>query len=113
MWQSSADTEEGDRYVNKIETVYRFFLSENVSAEYFKWYITKGAQLQLPIEYYSDETNIAPKAGHEYRAFKWDPAASTLAANGSSANYTGRQKPKPCTTRECSEVYRNIVYTFR
>ena len=114
VWQSSADSEEGDRYVNKIETVYRFFLSENASAEYFKWYISKGAQLQLPIEYYSDETDIAPKAGHEYRAFKWDPLLSNLITANSTSNSTHvKQRPKPCNTKECSDVFRNIVYAFR
>lgn len=114
VWQSSADSEEGDRYVNKIETVYRFFLSENASAEYFEWYISKGAQLQLPIDYYSDETEIAPKAGYEYRAFKWDPLVSSVViANSTGSNITSKQQPKPCNTKECSEVFRNIVYVFR
>lgn len=115
LWQSSADSEEGDRYVNKIETVYRFFLNENASAEYFEWYIGKGAQLQLPIEYYSDETDIAPKAGHEYRALKWDPLLSNLiTSNSTSSNSTpAKRKPKPCNTKECSDVFRNIVYVFR
>lgn len=116
VWQSSADSEEGDRYVNKIETVYRFFLSENASAEYFEWYINKGAQLQLPVEHYSDETEIAPKAGNEYRAFKWDPILSNLVSNGTSTisnSSKPKHKPKPCNTKECADVFRNIVYVFR
>ena len=127
LWQSSAESEEGDRYVNKIETVYRFFSSDNISSQYFHRYISGGAQLLLPLDHYVDETNTAPRAGEEFRAFKWDPLLFTPINKESTASedaldpnkmtpdarqgYEGT--PKACTSKECGSVFRHIVYVFR
>jgi len=118
FWQSSAESEEGDRYVNKIETVYRFFNSDNISSQYFNRYINNGAQLQLPLEYYTDETSTAPKAGEEYRAYKWDPLlfASREADGIDTGTVTpvkGYVLPKTCDSKDCRNVFRHTVYVFR
>lgn len=114
FWHSSAESEEGDRYVNKIETVYRFFSSDNISSQYFNRYIENGAQLQLSMDYYSDETNTAPKAGEEYRAFKWDPLLYNKEEEIDTKTMTpAKDYKKPCNTKECKEVFRHIVYVFR
>lgn len=117
FWQSSAESEEGDRYVNKIETVYRFFNSDNISSQYFNRYINNGAQLQLPLDHYTDETSTAPKAGEEYRAFKWDPLLYANKEDGIDPNTMTPAKdyipPKTCNTKECRDVFRHIVYVFR
>lgn len=118
FWQSSAESEEGDRYVNKIETIYRFFSNDNISSQYFKRYVQNGAQLQLPLDYYSDETSTAPKAGEDYRAFKWDPLLFESREDetidpgpmGSAKDYI---PPKSCNTKQCRTVYRHIVFIFR
>ncbi|XP_057292989.1 uncharacterized protein LOC130621676 [Hydractinia symbiolongicarpus] len=112
IWQSSADSEEGDRYVNKIETVYRFFVNDNVSAEYYKWNLLNGANLQLPLQHYSDETDIAPKAGQEYHAFKWDPLLYYVQKSVTD-NDTSTKERKVCTKKECKNTFRHIVYIFR
>ena len=122
LWQSSAESEEGDRYVNKIETVYRFFNNDNISSQYFHRYISGGAQLLLPLDHYVDETNTAPRAGEEFRAFKWDPLQltskeSTEAEDALDPNTMtpakGYEPPKTCNSKECGSVFRHIIYVFR
>ena len=115
IWQSTADSEEGDRYVNKIETVYRFFVSDNSSAEYFDWYSGRGSSLQLPLDFYTDETKNAPKAGDQFKALKWDPLLNTGGTVLNDTNSTDENKgnKKTCKTQACKDVYRHIVYIFR
>jgi len=118
VWQSTAESEEGDRYVNKIETIYRFFVSDNASAEYFNWYLKHGATLLLPLEYYTDDTVIAPKAGNEYRALKWEPTIDekSLTLSNNTNKSDGKvieEEQKTCQSRECKSVFRHIVYIFR
>lgn len=117
IWQSSAELEEGDRYVNKIETIYRFFVNDNASAQYFTEYLLNGASLSLSLDSYSDETSTAPKAGQEFQAFRWEPplvSQATAHSNSSNANDSKIDlSTKKCSGKGCSNIFRHIVYVFR
>lgn len=134
IWQSSAEQEEGDRYVNKIETIYRFFSNENLTSEYFLWYIASGAFLPLSLDKYSNESAIAPQAGELWSAFKWDPDTnkskqeeqtkeayvgnhSVLNEKNSSTDDADSSVSTAFTTQVCSgqqcRVFRHTVYVFK
>ncbi|XP_065665043.1 uncharacterized protein LOC100200063 isoform X2 [Hydra vulgaris] len=116
IWQSTAESEEGDRYVNKIDTAYRFFVNYNDSSEYFKWFLFSGSVLPLPISYYTEETNTSPTAGQQYRSFRWEPInGNYISSNNDSKRneHLGVQKEKVCNNKKCKDVFRHIVYVFR
>ena len=113
VWQSTAETEEGDRYVNRINTSYRFFLNETAARLYFQrcW---RSAVLPLPIELYSEETHSAPKAGVEFRAFKWEPLV--FYSEKRNQNITDSDLASldlKCGSEGCRSVFKHIIYIFR
>eukprot|EP00795_Rhopilema_esculentum_P014726 gene14726-5826_t len=108
VWQSTADTEEGDRYVNKVDTIYRFFRNESTALQYFQNY-WGNVPLPLPFELYSDETPTAPTAGSEFSAFKWDPVA---VYNDKTEEEVSKIHHR-CGTKGCSSVFKHILYLFR
>ena len=80
VWQSTADHGEGDRYVSRIDTLYKLFENSSAAVGYFTNYWTArldDAQA-LPLEHYFDETKISPQAGGNYRAYRWDPVAKPI-----------------------------------
>ncbi len=110
VWQSSAETEEGDRYVNRVDTIYRFFRNESIALAYFQHY-WGNVPLPSPFELYSEETNTSPSAGSEFRSFKWDPVAV----------YREKEKDEVevaklhtmCGSKGCNSVFKHILYVFR
>lgn len=77
VWQSTADHGEGDRYVSRIDTLYKLFENSSGALGYFTNYWTGRLDdsQALPLEHYFDETMISPQAGRNYRAYRWDPVA--------------------------------------
>ena len=77
VWQSTADHGEGDRYVSRIDTLYKLFENSSGAVGYFPNYWTGSLDdsQALPLEHYFDETKISPQAGGNYRAYRWDPVA--------------------------------------
>ncbi|RMX53422.1 hypothetical protein pdam_00017034 [Pocillopora damicornis] len=73
FWQSTANLEEKDRYVKKIATNYRLFERESLASKYFDEYWHEKLKDPLPTSFYNEETKNSPKAGNEFRAFRWDP----------------------------------------
>ena len=75
VWQSTADHGEGDRYVSRIDTLYKLFENSSAVSHYFNNYWTDRLDdsQALPLEQYFDETKISPQAGGNFRAFRWDP----------------------------------------
>ncbi len=77
VWQSTADHGEGDRYVSRIDTLYKLFENSSAAVGYFTnyWTARLDDSQALPLEHYFDETKISPQAGGNYRAYRWDPVA--------------------------------------
>lgn len=75
VWQSTADYGEGDRYVSRIDTLYKLFENSSAAAGYFNnyWADKLDDSQALPLEQYFDETKISPQAGGNFRAFRWEP----------------------------------------
>ena len=97
VWESTATFEEGDRYVQKIHTSYKIFENETTAGSYFSYYGSERITDPLPVDVYT-EVSQAPKAGEEFRAFRWDPL--TLPNRGTLSQ-------KAATTP------RHILYIFR
>ena len=108
VWQSSAETEEGDRYVNKVDSIYRFFRNESTAMEYFHNYWGNVA-LPLPFELYSEETSTSPTAGSQFRSFKWDPV---VVYQNKDVDEIATMHPQ-CGIKGCISVFKHILYIFR
>eukprot|EP00794_Sanderia_malayensis_P003382 gene3382-3872_t len=108
VWQSSAETEEGDRYVNRVDTIYRFFRNESIASAYFQSY-WGNVPLPLPFELYTEETKISPTAGSEIRSFKWDPDAAYSQKDEAEI----AQIHSKCGVKGCHSVFKHILYIFR
>ena len=108
VWQSTAYTEEGDRYVNKIDTIYRFFRNESTALQYFQSY-WGNVPLPLPFKLYNDETPTAPSAGSEFAAFKWDP----VAVYSEKSEEELAELHKQCGSGGCNSIFKHILYLFR
>ena len=80
VWQSTADHGEGDRYVSRIDTLYKLFGNSSGAVGYFSnyWAGRLDDSQALPLEHYFDETKISPQAGWNYRAYRWDPVARPI-----------------------------------
>ena len=80
VWQSTADHGEGDRYVSRIDTLYKLFENSSAAVGYFTnyWTARLDDSQALPLEHYFDETKISPQAGGNYRAYRWDPVAKPI-----------------------------------
>lgn len=103
-WQSTATLEEKDRYVKRISTNYRLFENENNARGYFDSYWSDKLKDPLPRSFYTEETEGAPKAGDEFRAFRWDPAVvSHLTSETKNSQWYHR----------ASATSRHIIYIFR
>ncbi|XP_068670267.1 uncharacterized protein [Montipora foliosa] len=106
LWQSTAIIEEKDRYVKKIVTHYKLFEGESLASKYFHEYWHEKLRDPLPTSFYNEETENAPKAGDEFRAFRWDPLAPTEMSSN-----TGRGE-NPWIHR-AGATSRHIIYIFR
>lgn len=103
VWQSTASLEEGDRYAKKISTHYKLFENESAAKLYFNGYWHERLRDPLPSSFYSEETDSAPKAGSEFRAFKWDPLLNMIPENLKGSNWVPR----------ASSTSRHLIYIFR
>ncbi|XP_062519456.1 uncharacterized protein LOC134194528 isoform X2 [Corticium candelabrum] len=71
-WESADEYEEEDRYIARLETVYKVFAS-NVSAdEYFTKFWGTHLYDHLPPYLYVDQSDSSPLVGQQTRAFRWD-----------------------------------------
>ncbi len=104
FWQSTANVEEKDRYVKKIATHYKLFERESLASKYFTEYWHEKVKDPLPTSFYNEETENAPRAGNEFRAFRWDPLIPFPAEISS--------EPNPWIHR-ASTTSRHIIYIFR
>lgn len=77
VWQSTADYGEGDRYVSRIDTLYKLFENSSGAMKYFNnyWSDRLDDSQAIPLEHYFDDTSISPQAGRNYKAYRWDPIA--------------------------------------
>ena len=103
VWQSTASLEEGDRYAKKISTHYKLFENESAAKLYFNGYWHERLRDPLPSSFYSEETESAPRAGSEFRAFKWDPLLNMIPENSKGSNWVPR----------ASSTSRHLIYIFR
>jgi len=107
FWQSTANEEEKDRYVKKIVTHYKLFERESHASKYFTEYWHEKLKDPLPTSFYNEETDNSPKAGNEFRAFRWDPLIPFPAEISSTSS-----GPNPWIHRATS-TSRHIIYIFR
>ena len=104
IWQSTATMEEKDRYVKRISTNYRLFQNENNAHGYFNTYWNDKLKDPMPISFYTEETDGAPKAGDEFKAFRWDPTAvSQLSSEAKNSPWFHR----------AAATSRHIIFVFR
>ncbi|CAB3978297.1 Hypothetical predicted protein [Paramuricea clavata] len=77
VWKSKEHHGEGDRYVSRIDTLYKLFENSSAAVGYFTNYWTGRLDdsQALPLDHYFDETQISPQAGGNYRAYRWEPVA--------------------------------------
>ena len=106
IWQSTASIEEKDRYVKKIGTNYKLFDSESLASKYFGAYWHDKIKDPLPSRFYNEETGSSPKAGDEFRAFRWDPIM--LSQGELPSNHSSNLWVQRATTTS-----RHIIYIFR
>lgn len=107
FWQSTANIEEKDRYVKKIVTHYKLFERESLASKYFHEYWHDKLRDPLPTNFYFEETENAPKAGNEFRAFRWDPLAPPppeISSNGEGQNLW---------IHRAAATSRHIIFIFR
>lgn len=71
-WQSADEYEEEDRYIARLETVYKVFENNESAAEYFTKFWGTHLYDPLPPYLYVDQSETSPLAGQERRAFRWD-----------------------------------------
>lgn len=98
--------EEKDRYVKKIATYYKLFERETLASKYYNEYWHEKLRDPLPTSFYNEETENAPKAGNEFRAFRWDPVSPLPAEISSDAG------ENPWLHRAAA-TSRHIIYIFR
>lgn len=100
VWQSTAGHGEGDRYVRRIDTLYKLFENSSAARGYFTNYWTGRLDdsQALPLDHYFDATKISPQAGGYYRAYRWDPVARPLSGE--------------TTNQQHSKQARHIHYIF-
>lgn len=106
FWQSTANIEEKDRYVKKIATHYKLFETESLASKYFHEYWHEKLKDPLSTNFYDEETENAPKAGDEFRAFRWDPLSPLTTEVSSIAGES------PWIHRATATA-RHIIYIFR
>lgn len=106
FWQSTANIEEKDRYVKKIATHYKLFETESLASKYFHEYWHEKLKDPLSTNFYDEETENAPKAGDEFRAFRWDPLSPLPTEVSSIAGES------PWIHRATATA-RHIIYIFR
>ena len=106
FWLSTANIEEKDRYVKKIATHYKLFERESLASKYFTEYWHEKSKDPLPTVFYNEETENAPRAGNEFRAFRWDPLVPLPAEFSSTAG------DNPWIHRAMA-TSRHIIYIFR
>ncbi|XP_032233868.2 uncharacterized protein LOC116616106 isoform X2 [Nematostella vectensis] len=104
VWQSTANIEEQDRYVKRIATNYVMFENELGASNYFRDYWHDKLKDPLPTSFYIEETENAPRAGQEFRAFRWDPAS----VNEPSASV--RNSP---WNHKAASTSKHMIYIFR
>lgn len=107
FWQSTANVEEKDRYVKKIATHYKLFERESLASKYFTEYWHEKFKDPLPTSFYNEETENAPKAGNEFRAFRWDPVMPLPPEISSTSSGANPWIHRAATTS------RHIIYIFR
>ena len=71
-WQSADEYEEEDRYIAKVETVYKVFGDNASAGEYFTKFWGTHMYDPLPPYLYVRKGAEAPRAGQQQRAFRWD-----------------------------------------
>lgn len=106
FWLSTANIEEKDRYVKKIATHYKLFERESLASKYFTEYWHEKSKDPLPTSFYNEETENAPRAGNEFRAFRWDPLVPL------PAEFSSTTGDNPWIHRAMA-TSRHIIYIFR
>lgn len=71
-WQSAGEYEEEDRYIARVETVYKVFADNKSAEEYYAKFWGTHLYDPLPPFLYVDQTVNAPQIGQQRRAFRWD-----------------------------------------
>lgn len=104
VWPSTANLEQKDRYVKRISTNYRLFENDKSAHGYFHSYWNDKIKDPLPRSFYTDETDGAPKAGDEFRAFRWDPSLVS--------QLNSETKNSPWFHR-ATATSKHIIYIFR
>ncbi|EDV20995.1 uncharacterized protein TRIADDRAFT_60634 [Trichoplax adhaerens] len=103
-WESNAETEKENRYVSKIDSVYKSFVNASAAKQYYASCWGNYSYELLPMLLYNNETSNAPKVGDEHKAFSWD----YLVAKNDPDEH--RQS---LLTDEIKAISRHVIYIFR
>lgn len=103
-WESNAETEKENRYVSKIDSVYKSFLNASAAKLYYSECWGNNSYELLPVQLYSNETSNAPKVGNEHKAFSWDFLVAQNDPNESR---------QALLNEEIKAIPRHVIYIFR